>query len=318
MTDDPRWDPEMKAAAAAYEKAAAEFPPIVLRQPFDGARAINEALNMRLATGGPAMAETVDRSVPGRGRRIQCRVHKPRAGTLPVLIYAHGGGWVWSSIDTHDRLVREYAAAAGVAVVNVDYALSPEAKFPQALEEVASVVRFVAEHGGDWGLDPTRIIVGGDSAGGNIALGTALMLRDTGGPALRGILANYPVCAADFTTPTYREFGPGGYFLTEEKMRFYWQAYLPHDADRFHPWAAPLHADCRGLPPTLVHLAELDVLTHEGLAMAERLRSAGVAVESEIFPGLIHGFLRNTETVAGARTAIAKAADWMRRTFGEA
>lgn len=317
MTDDPRWDPEMKAAALAFEKMAAEYPPMALRQPFDPSRAINEALNLRLAAGGPQMAETRDRWVSGHGRRIQCRVHKPRAGRLPVLVYAHGGGWVWSSIDTHDRLVREYAAAAGIAVVNVDYALSPEAKFPRALEEVAAVVRHVAEHGDDWGLDGSRIVVGGDSAGGNLALGTALMLRDTGGPALRGILANYPVCAADFTTPSYREFGPGGYFLTEEKMRFYWQAYLPHEADRFHPWAAPLHADCRDLPPTLVHLAQLDVLTDEGLAMAERLRAAGVDVESETFPGLIHGFLRNTETVAGARAAVDKAGAWLRRVMGE-
>lgn len=313
MTEDKRWDPEMRAAFAAYEKAAAELPPMLLRAPFDPSRAINDTLNTRLAAGGPAMAESSDRWVAGYGRRILCRLHKPRPGVLPVLVYAHGGGWVWSSVDTHDRLVREYAAASGITVVSVDYALSPEAKFPRALEEVAAVVRHIAQHGAEWGLDPARIVVGGDSAGGNLALGTALMLRDTSGPSLRGILANYPVCAADFDTPGYREFGPGGYFLTEEKMRFYWQAYLPHEADRFHPWAAPLHGDCRGLPPTLVHLAELDLLTHEGLAMTERLRAAGVTVECEIFPGLIHGFLRNMATVSGARAAIAKAGAWLKR-----
>lgn len=318
MEQDTRWDPEMRAAFAAYEAQVAAMPPMLLQAPFDPSRAVNDELNLRIAKGGPAMAESSDLWVPGHGRRIFCRLHRPAAGVPPVMVYAHGGGWVWSSVDTHDRMVREYAAASGIAVLSVDYALSPEAKFPRAIEEVAAVVRHVAQHGAGLGLDPARIVLGGDSAGGNLALGTALMLRDTGGPAPCGILANYPVCAADLDTPGYREFGPGGYFLTAEKMRFYWQSYLPHAADRFHPWAAPLRADCRGLPPTLIHLAELDLLTHEGLAMAERLRGAGVAVECETFRGMIHAFLRHTETVTTARTAVAKAGAWLKKTTGAA
>jgi acetyl esterase len=120
-------------------------------------------------------------------------------------VYFHGGGWVWANVDTHDRMTREYAAAGPVAVVSVDYALSPEAKFPQAPEECAAVVRFVSAHGAEWGLDPARILVGGDSAGGNLALATALLLRDEGGPALTGVLANYPVSDSRFDTPSYRE-----------------------------------------------------------------------------------------------------------------
>ncbi len=317
--EDTRWDPEMLIAARAFDRRVAAMPPIVLREPFDTPRSINEKLNLPLTAGGPAMAESTDRWVMGRGRRILCRVHKPiMAESLPVLVYAHGGGWVWSSVDTHDRIVREYAAAAGIAVVSVDYALSPEARFPQALEEVAAVVRFLHAQGAQWGLDSTRIAIGGDSAGGNLALGCALMLRDQGdGEILKGILANYPVCDDDFANPAYRAFGAGGYFLTEEKMRFYWSAYVPHAADRRHPWAAPLHAQCQGLPPVLVHLAELDVLAHEGEAMAARLQAHGVQVELEIFPGTIHGFLRNTEHVGKARDAIAKAGAWLKNTIGE-
>ena len=161
---------------------------------------------------------------------------------------------------------------APVAVVSVDYALSPEAKFPQALEECAAVVRFVSEHGADWGLDPARIFVGGDSAGGNLALATALLLRDTGGPALTGILANYPVSDSRLDTPSYREFGAGGYGLTTERMAFYWSVYVPHDIDRLHPLAAPLRADLTGLPPVMVLLAELDVLRSEGEALVAKLR----------------------------------------------
>jgi acetyl esterase len=313
MREDDRWDPEMRAAQAASEAEAAKYPPIRLEFPFEPHRAVNDALNLLLAEGGPAMADSADRWVAARGRRILCRVHRPRTDRgLPVLVWFHGGGWVWSSIDTHDRLVREYAAAGEVAVVSVDYALAPEAKFPTALEECAAVAEGVAQHGARWGLDGARLVLGGDSAGGNLALASALLLRERGGPALRGILAAYPVCDADLTRPSYREFAEG-YMLTAEKMRFYWDAYVPHPADKLHPLAAPVRAALAGLPPVLVHLAELDVLRSEGEALAARLAEAGVAVEHEIFPGMIHGFLRYSAGVTRAREAIAKAGAWLRR-----
>ena len=178
MTDRSRWDPEMVAFAAAAETEAAKYPPIRLEVPLALHRATNDALNLPYAKGGPAMAETADRWIAARGRRIFCRVYRPRTHRhLPVMVYFHGGCWVWASVDTHDRLVREYCAAGDVAAVSVDYALSPEAKFPQALEECVAVVRWVARHGADWGFDTTRLVLGGDSAGGNLALATALALR---------------------------------------------------------------------------------------------------------------------------------------------
>ncbi len=295
------------------EEYAKNFPPVRVAIPLDPHRAVNELLAMRIATGGPAMAETIDRWVAARGRRILCRVHRPRTDRLlPVLMYFHGGGWVWSSIDTHDRLAREYASAGGVAVVSVDYALSPEAKFPQALEECAAVTRYVSAHGAEWGLDPSALFVGGDSAGGNLALATALLLRDTGGPALSGVVAVYPVCDSAMDTASYREFGTG-WGLTHERMAFYWDVYVPHAADRHHPLAAPLRADLAGLPPVLVQLAELDVLRSEGEALAAKLRAAGVTMELEIFPGVLHGFMRAMATVGKARDAVEKAAAFMRR-----
>lgn len=314
--NETEWDPEMLASHQAYLEASARLPPIVLARPFGPQRAINDALAMTLAIdgdGGPPMADTADRWVAARGRRILCRVHRPTTdGPLPVLVYFHGGGWVWSSVDTHDRLTREYAADAGCAVVSVDYALSPEAVFPQALEECAAVIRWIGAHGAEWGLDATRIALGGDSAGGNLALGAALLLRDSGGPALRGILALYPVCDADFRRPSYRRFGAGGYFLTEEKMRFYWNVYAPEEATRLNPLAAPLRANLAGLPPTLVQLAELDVLHDEGVALADRLREAGVSTTLEEVPGVIHGFIRASARVAKARRAIVTGAVWLR------
>ncbi len=310
-----RWDPEMLTAHAAFLDAASRMPPIALAEPFEPQRAVNDALAMTMASGGPAMAETRDVWIAARGRRVFCRLYRPTlADRLPVLVYFHGGGWVWSSVDTHDRLTREYAAASGCAVLSVDYALSPEARFPQALEECAGVIRWLAAHGASWGIDPDAIAVGGDSAGGNLALGVALLLRAQG-PALRGILATYPVCDADFTTASYRIFGAGGFFLTEEKMRFYWSVYARDQADRLNPLASPLLADLRGLPPVLVHLAELDVLHDEGTKLVARLREAGVPTETEVFAGVIHGFIRATGRVEKARDAVAKAGAWLHRTL---
>lgn len=317
MVDRARWDPEMAAFTAEQEKAAASYPPVKVELPLAPHRRINDLLGMRLAVGGPVMAETTDRWVDARGRRIFCRVFKPATDRpLPTLVYFHGGGWVWANVDTHDRMTREYAAAGQVNVVSVDYALAPEAKFPQALEECAAVVRHLAAHGAEWGLDQTRILLGGDSAGGNLALATALLLRDTGGPALQGILANYPVCDACFDTASYQEFGAGGYGLTTERMAFYWQVYVPHDIDRLHPLAAPLRADLTGLPPVMVLLAELDVLRSEGEALVAKLRAAGVPAETETFAGTVHGFLRATGSVQKARDAVAMAGRWMQKVTG--
>lgn len=311
---DDSWDPEMQASHQAYSDMAATLPPMLLQPPLDGARATNDALALALAGEGPPM-HTEDRWVAARGRRVLCRLYRPGPGTLPALVYFHGGGWVWSSVDTHDSLAREYAAATGCAVISVDYALSPEARFPQALEECAAVTRHLAQNATAWGIDPARIALGGDSAGGNLALGTALYLRDTAGPALRAILALYPVCDADFTTPSYRRFGPGGHFLTEEKMRFYWNAYAPDPATRLNPLASPLRADLRGLPPTMVQLARLDVLHDEGRALAAKLEQAGVPTTLDVVPGVIHGFLRASSRVTKARTAISTASTWLQARF---
>lgn len=313
---DPRWDPEMLAFNAMMEEVATRHPPITLALPLDAARATTEAMNLPLCEGGPVMAETSDRWLPIRGRRLMCRFHRPAAGPLPVLVYIHGGGFVWNSVDTHDRLMRDYAAQAGCAVIGPDYALSPEAPFPQALEECAAVLRWVARHGAEWGLDPTRIVVGGDSAGANLAMGAALLLRETD-PALKlsGLLLNYGVFDADLETPSYREFADG-YFLTREKMRFYFDCYLPRAADRLNPLASPLRADPRGLPPVVLAIAELDVLASENHAMAAKLRAAGVSVESRVFPGTAHGFLRAANHVRAARDAAAMGAGWLKRVVG--
>lgn len=315
MTD-TRLDPEMAAFQSMMEERAQAFPPIRLERPFDPARAINDALNLTLG-GGPEMAESRDIWMLVRGRRLACRLHRPAtsAGPLPVLIYLHGGGWVWNSIDTHDRTMRELAAASGCAVLGPDYALSPEAVFPQALEECLGVVRQVAERGGEWGLDGARIALGGDSAGANLALGTALLMREAAPEiVLRGLQLGYGVYDCRFDTPSYEEFAEG-FGLTRERMRFYWDCYAPELAHRLSPYAAPLRADLRGLPPVHMTLTELDVLASENFDMAVRLREAGVAVEEAFFPGTVHGFLRAAGHVGAADRAFAQAGAWLRRVM---
>ena len=315
----------MDADVAAYTLAlaarGAAYPPLVVpadprAAPFDEPRRINDLHSASLHGGGPVMAETRELWLPIRGRRLLCRLHMPAPGPLPVLIYLHGGGWVWGSIDSHDRLAREYAAAAGCAVLLVDYALSPEVMFPHAVHECADVARWVAAHGATLGLDSKRMAVGGDSAGGNLAAALGLLFRDSAVPVpLRGLLLNYGVFDHCLDTASYREFHEG-YGLTLEKMDFYWRAYCPEPAARLNPLASPLRAELAGLPPCLVHVAGLDVLAAENHAMIGRLRAAGVTVEAETFPGVTHGFLRGCGALAAADRSVLLAAAWLRKVLG--
>ncbi len=321
MTQDPRMDPEMAAFTAMMAERSAALPPIIFPSPprcapFDEQRRLNDEPQEPLAEGGPAMADSRDIWLPIRGRRMLLRFHRPRTDApLPVLLYMHGGGWVWGSVDTHDRLMRSYAAAAGCAVLGPDYALSPEAVFPQALEECAAVLRHIAAHGAGMGLDPARIALGGDSAGANLATALALLNGGSAAPVpLRGLLLNYGVFDHMLDTPSYREFA-AGYGLTAEKMRFYWDAYCPDPLARLSPLASPLRGDLSVLPPSLLHIAELDVLASENSAFAERLRNAGVSLEMQAFPGTVHGFLRALGQVGAADRAVEAAGAWLAARF---
>ena len=315
MSDTSRVDPELAAFFRDVGQEFANYPPVRMEVPYEPHRRTLDTIALKAISGGPVMTETSDRWVTARGRRILCRLYRPRVDERPpVMVHFHGGGWIQSSIDTHDRLAREYAAAGDVAVVSVDYSLSPEAKFPQALEESAAVVRHLAANESEWCVNGSRILLGGDSVGGNLALTVALLLRDTGGPPIKGILASYPVCDSRLDTPSYQSFGAGGYGLTLEQMKFVWDHYVPHGIDRLHPLAAPLRADLRALPPVLLVLPEMDVLRSEGDAMATKLLAAGVPVRTEVIQGMVHGFLRACGTVQKARDALALIGEWLRMT----
>jgi len=316
MVDLSRWDPEMRAARVLMDAEAAKYPPALPQEPFDQARETTDRLGMLFGSGGPEMPLSEDRWVAARGRKVFVRLHHPAPGEArPLLVWLHGGGWIWSSVETHDRLVRELATASGFAALNVDYAMAPEARFPQAVLECAEVVRKVAAQAEDWGIDASRIVIGGDSAGGNLAAATAIALRDQGGPALAGMHLVYPVTNADFETNSYREFAEG-YGLTRAGMRAYWNLYTRDPADRLHPLCAPLRDHLHGLPPALVQLAELDVLRSDGELLAAKLNIVGGSATLLTYPGVLHGFFRYTAAVEKARTAVADAGKWLRNLAG--
>jgi acetyl esterase len=304
-------DPEMAAFLQAALAFAESLPPD-WKQAEHPERELQERIGRLTRRDLPALFAVSDHWMNARGRRIFCRLYRPSAAAvLPVIVYFHGGGWYFSSVDTHDGVARRLAAESGLAVLSVDYALSPEVRFPHALEECTAVVRALHDEAAEWGIDPSQIFVAGDSAGGALAFGTALLLRERRGPQLSGVFAAYPACDADFETPSYREFG-NSLPLTADKMRFFWENYVRDAADMRNPLASPLRADVRGLPPVLIQIAELDVLRDEGVAMGDHLRKAGVAVDVEVYSGLSHGFLRAAQAVSKADAAIKSAGAWFR------
>jgi len=236
-------------------------------------------------------------------------------GPFPVLVYFHGGGWVVGNLDTHDSCCRALAANAGSAVLSVDYRLAPEHKFPAAAEDAYAATCWVAEKGVSFDLDPARIAVGGDSAGGNLATVVCLMARDRSGPRLCHQLLVYPVTNYSFDTLSYRE-NAEGYYLTHEKMIYFWNQYLPDEASGRHPYASPLQAeDLAALPPALIITARYDPLRDEGEDYANRLRLAGVPVKLSRYESMIHGFLIMGAVVDQTRAAREEAASALRSAF---
>jgi acetyl esterase len=254
------------------------------------------------------MARTVDTTIAG----VRARIHIPVATPgLGALLYLHGGGWTMFSIDTHDRLMREYASRSGAAVVGIDYSLSPEAKFPVALEEVVAALGWLAREGPAIGLDPVRLAIGGDSAGANLAVAAALRVRDARGPALRAMLLNYGAFGPEAGESFVRYAGPR-YMLTPEEMQFFWDAYTSGPADFSDPLVAPSRADLHGLPPAFFCIAACDILADTSRAMAARCAAAGVPCEVRTYAGATHSFLEAVSIAPLADRALTEAATWLR------
>lgn len=265
---------------------------------------------------GPEVAKVEDRAIAGPGTQVPVRIYTPEGtGPFPVLGWFHGGGWVLGNLDTADATSRHLAVEAGCVVVSVDYRLAPEAKFPLPFDDCYAATEWIAENAANINIDPNKIAVGGDSAGGNLAAAVALKARDRGGPSLALQLLVYPVTARDFTTGSYRE-NADGYLLTTDAMKWFWDHYLSNEADSTNPYAAPAAAkDLSGLPPALVITGEFDPLRDEGEAYAHRLREAGVATTSSRYDGMIHGFFGMPAVIDKAKLAISEASSALRAAF---
>lgn len=301
--------------------AAHAGPPIYTLSPADARNVLAGAQSQPVAK-LPAQEE--DRVLPvGPTGKVAVRIVKPKGakGVLPAVVYFHGGGWVLGDKNTHDRLIREIANGAHVAVIFVDYDRSPEAQYPVPIEQAYAATAYVAKHPAEFGIDANRIAVAGDSVGGNMTAAVTLLAKERGGPKLRYQVLFYPVTDANFDDGSYNEFANGPW-LTKAAMKWFWDAYAPNEADRAKITASPLRAsldDLKGLPPALVITDENDVLRDEGEAYARKLTQAGVPVTSVRYNGTIHDFvmlnaLANTPAARGAvsqanaalRSALAK------------
>ncbi len=243
---------------------------------------------------------------------VRIRIIRPpdAGGVLPVVMHFHGGGWILGDKDTHDRMAREIVVGTNAAVVFVDYDRSPEAQYPTAIEQAYAATQYVADHGSKLNLDPSRLVVLGDSVGGNMAAAVTLMAKERGGPKIDFQVLLYPVTDANFETGSYQRFADGPW-LTRKAMQWFWDAYLPDPNARKAVTASPLNASVAqlsGLPDALIIVDENDVLRDEGEAYARKLSQAGVRVTSVRYNGTIHDFvlLNALATTPAVRGALAQ------------
>jgi acetyl esterase len=322
MSESTPATPVLEPAAAEFAAATANPPYLFDLGPEKGRNAVDEVQSGEIAK--PEVDEEWVTVEGGPTGSVRARVVRPKGatGTLPVILYIHGAGWVFGNAGTHDRLVRELAVGAEAAVVFPEYDLSPEAHYPVAIEQNYAVARWVVGDGAAKGLDAGRIAVAGDSVGGNMAIALTLMAKERGDVPLVQQVLFYPVTDAAFDTGSYHQFATG-YFLRRDGMQWFWDQYTQDPAQRAEITASPLRATTEqltGLPPALVITGEADVLRDEGEAYADKLRQAGVAVTATRYPGIIHDFvmlnaLRGTKA---AEAAITQAVGVLRTALGTA
>ncbi|WP_328360660.1 alpha/beta hydrolase [Streptomyces sp. NBC_00445] len=307
MTGSTAPHPVLEPAAQAFTEATANPPYLFDLDPAEGRKAVDEVQSGEIEK--PEVDEEWITVSGGPTGSVRARIVKPAGarGTLPVIIYIHGAGWVFGNAHTHDRLVRELAVGANAAVVFPEYDLSPEARYPVAIEQNYAVAQWIVREGAAKNLDAARIAVAGDSVGGNMSAALTLMAKQRGDVPLVAQVLFYPVTDASFDTPSYHQFATG-YFLRRDGMQWFWDQYTTDEAERAQITASPLRASTEqltGLPPALVITGEADVLRDEGEAYANKLREAGVPVTAVRYQGIIHDFvmlnaLRGTNAAEGA------------------
>lgn len=295
-------DPQVRAALEAI--AALGNPPLHTL-PAAAARKV-QRMPPEISGQPESIYQVDERALPGPAGALPIRIYRPSAAPdLPLMVYFRGGGWTIGDLNYREAFCRRLANGADCIVVSVDYRNAPEHRFPAAVEDAWAATNWVAEQAVVLGGDPARLLVGGDSAGGNLAAVTAIQARDNGGPPLGGQLLIYPI--TDFYTPGTASYAENadGYFLTRELMIWFWHNYISSTEEALSPLASPLRTpDLGHLPPALVVTAEYDPLRDEGEAYARRLEQAGVATRLVRYAGQIHGFISMTGAVDAARHAV--------------
>jgi acetyl esterase/lipase len=312
-------EPTLEPAAQAFANAAAK-PPFVYQMGPERARKVLD--DIQAAPIDKPGVEDKWTTVPAAVGDVRVRILKPvgaASGPLPVILYVHGGGWVLGDSGTHDRLIRELTAGTGAALVFVEYSRSPEARYPVAIEQAYATAQWVTRQGLSEGLDASRMVVAGDSVGGNMAAVLAILAKRRGDVTFRHQSLFYPVTDAGQDTPSYRAFADGPH-LTAAAMAWFWDAYLPDKAKRDEITASPLRAtldELSGLPETFLVVDENDVLRDEGEAYGRKLTAAGVRVTSARYNGTLHDFmmLNPVRSTAATTAAVEQAIHVIRKAL---
>jgi acetyl esterase len=318
MNEPTPWiDPELVAAGKLLQNRGLVAPDRT-QAALSEVRAATDRIGAFLGEGSIPLQRERDLTLPGPHGQVPCRLYLPdEAERPPLLVFAHGGGFVQGSIPSWDAMLRELVRQSGVATLSVDYRLSPEHRFPVAFDEMVAMIRLAAREGAGLGIDPARLAVGGDSAGGNLALAAALALRDAGERALGFQLLIYGVYSTDTESDSWQRFGRGA-GLSQSQMRWIWETYLENPEQQRDWRAAPLLADLAGLPPAHLIVGSLDPLLDDSHRLAARLKEAGVPCELTVYEGINHGFIRYGRLIATARRAIADCAAALRKGLAPA
>ena len=312
--------PVLEEAAQAFVEATNSSPYLFELSPAEGRKVVDEVQSGKTAK--PEIDEEWITVRGGPSGEVKARIVKPRGttGPLPVILYIHGAGWVFGNAHTHDRLVRELAVGTHAAVVFPEYSLSPEVRYPVAIEQNYAVAQWIVREGISKGLDASRLAIAGDSVGGNMTAAATLMAKEQGDVTFVAQLLFYPVTDANFDTDSYKQFAEG-YFLRRDGMKWFWNQYTTSEEQRNEITASPLRASLEqlsGLPPALVITGEADVLRDEGEAYATKLRKAGVGVTAVRYEGIIHDFvmLNALRQTRAARAAIEQATAFLSEALG--